>query len=110
MWESLYPSPQRSRIPRPLLASFEKAAPLVVDTICYQPYEQLGGRNLAQVTGFKPGHQQMIREAAGRISAGDDPGILPARYLVGATRWALEHHLAPPGVIARNFYQALAER
>ena len=110
MWQRLYPSPEQSRIPRPMLASFGKAAPLVVDTICYQPYEQLGGKNLAQVAGFKPGHQQMIQEAAGRLSAGDDPGILPARYLVGATRWAIDRRLAPPERIVRNFYQALAER
>lgn len=110
MWQRLYPDPQRSRIPPPMLESFGKAAPLVVDTICYQPYKQLGGMNLAQVVGFKPGHQQMIQEAAGRLAAGVDPGILPARYLVGATRWALDQRLASPGRIARNFYQALAER
>jgi hypothetical protein len=110
MWRRLYPNPHRSRIPRDMLTNFQNAAPLVVDTICYQPYEQLGGKNLAQVAGFKPGHQQMIQEAAGRLSTGDDPGILPARYLVGATRWAFDNRLAPPGRIVRNFYQALAER
>jgi hypothetical protein len=107
---SLYPSARRSNIPRPMLQRFPHANRLVVDTICFQPYEQLGGKNLADVIGFKPGHQQMIQEAAGRLATGTDPGILPARYLVGATRWAVDHHLADPEVITRNFYKALADR
>jgi hypothetical protein len=110
LWERIYPSPARSNIPRPLLESFPRANRLVVDTICFQPYAQLGGKNLAQVIDFKPGHQQMIQQAASRLAAGTDPGIIPARYLVGATRWAIDHNLARPGRVAHNFYQALVNR
>jgi hypothetical protein len=110
LWSGMYPSPRQSNIPRPMLDSFSHANRVVVDTICFQPYEQLGGKSLAEVIGFKPGHQQMIQEAAGRLAAGTDPGILPARYLVGATRWAVDHRLADPEQVTRNFYQALANR
>lgn len=110
LWSGIYPAARGSSIPRPMLDSFRHANRLVVDTICFQPYEQLGGKSLADVIGFKPGHQQMIQEAAGRLAAGTDPGILPARYLVGATRWAVDHRLADPEVITRNFYQALGNR
>jgi hypothetical protein len=110
LWSGMYPSPRQSNIPRPMLDSFAHANRVVVDTICFQPYEQLGGKSLAEVIGFKPGHQQMIQEAAGRLAAGTDPGILPARYLVGATRWAVDHRLADPEQVTRNFYQALANR
>jgi hypothetical protein len=110
LWKQLYPSPQGSNIPRALLETFPAANRLVIDTICYQPYQQLGGKNLAEVTGFKPGHQQMIEEAAGRLANGTDPGILPARYLVGASRWAVDHNLASPERITQNFYQALTNR
>ena len=52
----------------------------------------------------------MTGEAAKRIAAGTDPGIIPARFLVGAARHALDHKLAPPGRITRNFYRALSKR
>ena len=106
----MYPDPRRSSIPRPMQESFPRANALVVDTICFQPYPQLGGKSLAAVVGFKPGHQQMIQEAAGRLANGTDPGILPVRYLVGATRWAMDQHLADPGSITQRFYQALSNR
>jgi hypothetical protein len=110
LWAGMYPSARRSNIPPSMMESFPHANQLVVDTICYQPYEQLGGKSLAGVIGFKPGHQQMIEEAAGRLAEGTDPGILPARYLVGATRWAVDHRLADPEQITRNFYRALGSR
>ena len=52
----------------------------------------------------------MTGEAARRIATGTDPGIIPARFLVGATRWAVDRRLAPPAAVARNFYQALVRR
>jgi hypothetical protein len=110
LWVRMYPSPHRSNIPRTMLNSFPLAHRLVVDTICFQPYRQLGDKSLAQVIRLQPGYQQMIQEAAQRIAAGTDPGIIPARFLVSASRWALDHQLARPGRITRNFYQALVKR
>ncbi len=110
LWRRLYPSPERSTIPRAMLASFDRANQVVVDTICFQPYPQLGGRSLAQVTRFTENHQHMTEEAARRIAAGVDPGIVPARFLVGAARLALDQRLAPPGRIVTHFYQALERR
>ncbi len=110
LWQQLYPTPGRSNIPRAMLTTFPKASQLVVDTICFQPYGQLGDKSLAQVVRFQPDYQQMIQEAAQRIAAGTDPGIIPARFLVSATRWALDQKLAPPGRISTNFYEALRKR
>lgn len=110
MWERMYPDPRRSMIPRALLDTFEQAHKLVVDTICFQSYRQLGSRCLAEVVCFRPTHQHMTEEAARRIAGGTDPGIIPARFLVGATRWAVDHRLAPPERIAKNFYHALVRR
>ncbi len=110
VWVRMYPSPKASKIPRAMLDSFPMANRLVVDTICFQPYRQLGGKSLAQVVRFKPEFKKMIKEAAQRIAAGTDPGIIPARFLVSAARWALDHKLAPPGRITGNFYQALSKR
>jgi len=110
LWRRLYPSPRRGNIPRSVLANFPKGNRLVVDTICFQPYRQLGDKSLAQVMRFQPGFEKMIAEAARRLAAGNDPGIIPARYLVGAARWALDHDLARPERITHNFYLALAKR
>jgi hypothetical protein len=82
----------------------------VVDTICYRPFKELGNRSLAQVIRFEPKEQVMIEEAARRLAAGNDPGIIPERFLIGATRFALENKLARPGKITENFYKELARR
>lgn len=110
LWRRLYPRPDAGNIPPSMLATFPRANGLVVDTICFQPYAQLGGRRLADIVRFRPAHQAMVAEAAGRIARGIDPGIIPARFLVGAARWALARQLASPDKITADFYKALAAR
>jgi hypothetical protein len=110
LWRHLYGSARGSSIPVALLQSFPQAGSLVVDTICFQPYPQLGNKSLAQVVCFRPAHQTITHEAAQRLATGIDPGIIPARFLVGAARWAVERRLAAPEVVARNFYEALKQR
>lgn len=110
LWRRLYPRPEAGNLPPAMLATFPRANRLVVDTICFQPYPQLGGKRLADVVRFRPAHQAMVAEAAGRIAKGVDPGIIPARFLVGAARWALARQLAPPEKITADFYKALVAR
>jgi hypothetical protein len=107
-WKRIYPSAAAGSIPAGMLRTFPRACALAVDTMCYQPYPSLGNKSLAQVMGFGRKEQQMIEEAARRLAAGTDPGIIPERFVIGAARHALEHRLARPGVIATNFYKALA--
>ena len=109
-WCRLYPDPRGGSIPENVLATWPRAVALVVDTICYQPYPSLGGKRLAEVIRFQPKEQQMIEEAARRVAAGNDPGIIPERFMIGAARFALDHRLARPGAITRNFYRELARR
>src|SRR4029453_4313464 len=80
---------------------------LVVDTVCFRPYPSLGGKSLAEVIRFEPKEQRMIEEAAGRLAAGTDPGVVPERFLIGAARVALDRRLARPGIITPNFYREL---
>jgi hypothetical protein len=110
VWTRIYPSPGGFGIPRTMLDSFAEANALAVDTMCFQPYPSLGNKSLAQVLRFQPKEQKMIEEAARRMAAGVDPGIVPERFLIGAARLALDRRLARPGVIAKNFYQELARR
>jgi hypothetical protein len=110
LWNRIYPSASASNIPRPILRTFPEANALVVDTICFQPYAELGNKSLSQVIPFGHKEQQMIEEAARRLAAGNDPGIVPERFLIGATRFAIDNRLARPGVITENFYKELARR
>jgi hypothetical protein len=109
-WSRIYPDPRGGGLPEAVIATWPRAVALVVDTICYQPYPSLGGKTLAQVLRFERKEQQMIEEAARRLASGVDPGIIPERFLIGATRFALDNRLARPGVITRNFYRELARR
>jgi hypothetical protein len=110
MWQRLYPSPERSTIPAAILQSFGTASQIVVDTICYQPFPQMGNKSLSALFSYNRNHQAMTFEAAQRMARGVDPGIIPARFLVAAARNALDAQLATPAQITRNFYNALDKR
>jgi hypothetical protein len=108
-WLRLYPKPGDS-IPKAMLRTFDTANALVVDTICYRPYPQLGDKRLADVLRFEPKEQATIEEAARRLAAGTDPGVVPERFLIGAARVAVDRNYARPGVITQNFYRELSRR
>jgi hypothetical protein len=110
MWTRLYPNPNAGTIPEEMLKTFPLASRLVVDTMAFTPYEQLGGKTLAQAVMFEAKDQGMVEQAGRRLAASRDPGIVPAMFLIGAARWALDHALARPEVIANNFYRALIRR
>ena len=110
VWKRIYPNPAAGDIPRTLLDSFAEACPLAVDAMCFRPYPTLGDKSLAQVIPFQPKEQTMIEEASRRLAAGNDPGIVPERFLIGAARFALDNRLAEPEVIVKNFYLELSRR
>jgi len=109
-WRRLYPDPGSGSIPSEMLRSFPAACREVVDAICYSPFKSLGGRTLSAVYRFEPKDQVMIEEAARRLAAGTDPGVVPARFLIGAARVAIDRRLARPGVVQKNFYTELVRR
>jgi hypothetical protein len=108
-WTRLYPRITGS-IPRAVLATADTAIPLVVDTVCFRPYPTLGDKSLSQVLRFAPKEQQMVEEAGRRLAAGNDPGVVPGRFLIGASRFALDRRLASPEMITEQFYRELARR
>jgi hypothetical protein len=110
LWVRLYPDARAGTLPPRLLDSFLQANRIVVDAVCYQPFDALGGKRLVEVLPFGAKEQQMSEEVAQRLAAGTDPGIVPERFLIGAARFALDNRLARPGVITRNFYTELARR
>jgi len=109
-WTRLYPNLRGGNIPPAILDTFPKACALAVDAMCYRSFKTLGDKSYAQVVRFGKKDVQMIEEAARRVSAGVDPGIIPARFLIGATRVALDRRMARPGTITENFYKELVRR
>jgi hypothetical protein len=109
-WSAIYPAPPPGTLPAALLQMAPRAIATVVDTVCYQPFEELGNKTLADVYRFGQKEQRMIEECARRISAGDDPGIVPERFLIGAARFALDHRLASAETIKDKFYKELSRR
>jgi hypothetical protein len=107
-WRRIYPNAAAGTIPAAMIKTFPEACALAVDTMCFKPYPSLGNKSLAQVIQFGAKEQAMIEEAARRLAAGVDPGIIPERFLIGAVRFALDHRIARPGVLSTNFYKALA--
>jgi hypothetical protein len=110
LWSRCYPNPRSGTIPSRVLHTASQAIKLVVDQVCYQPYETLGNKCLAEVIKFGPKEQLLIEEAGKRLAAGNDPGIIPERFLIGAARYAFDRELARPDVIKENFYRELARR
>jgi hypothetical protein len=109
-WTRIYPNPRAGNIPEKMLRTFPEACAKAVDAMCYRPYKTLGSKSLAQVIRFEKKDQQMIEEGAQRLAAGIDPGIIPERFLIGASRLALNRRLAKPGVVMQNFYRELVRR
>ncbi|MBV8400793.1 MAG: hypothetical protein JOZ17_18965 [Acetobacteraceae bacterium] len=109
-WTSLYLKPPPDAAPEGLFETFPAACRIAVDAMCFRPYPSLGDKALASVIRFGEKEQKMTEEAASRLAAGVDPGIINARFLIGAARIALDRKLARPGVIAAKFYQEVARR
>jgi len=110
VWTRIYPDPRAGNIPAALIETFPSACAAAVDEMCFKPYPTLGRKSLAQVMHFGVKEQQMIEEAAGRLAAGVDPGVIPERFMIGAARFALDNKLARPGAITENFYKELSRR
>jgi len=109
-WTSLYPGPKQGAFPKEMLRTAPQAIALVVDALCYQPFKEIGDKSLADVYRFGQKEQRMIEEAARRLASGDDPGIVPERFLIGAARFALDNRLAPAEKIKETFYSELSRR
>jgi hypothetical protein len=110
VWQRLYPGINSSKIPAEVLRTFRAAAELVVDTMAFTPHKQFGGRRLVEVVRFGREQLAMVELAGRRLAAGQDPGTVPVRFMVGAARFAIDNRLADPQTITDNFYRMLGRR
>ena len=108
-WMSIY-SRSAAALPKELLRTAGKCIELVVQAVCYQKFRTLGNRCMSQLYCCGQKEQRMIEEAARRMSQGNDPGIVPERFLIGAARFAIDNRLATADTIRENFYRELARR
>jgi len=83
---------------------------MVVDTMVFQPYRQFANKSLAQVVKFGPAQMAMIETAGRRLAAGQDPGTVPLRFMISATRFAMDKQLATPQTITDICYRILGRR
>jgi hypothetical protein len=110
VWQRLYPSLTPDDIPPPVMESFARASELAVDTMAFQPYRQFADKSLAQVLRFGPREMQIVEQAGRQLAAGQELGAVPARFMIGAARFALDNRLATPQAITDNFYRTLGRR
>jgi hypothetical protein len=110
VWQRLYPRVTPGDIPPPITQTFTAASELAVDTMVFRPYRQFGGKSLAQAVPFGPQQMAMVEQAGRRLAAGQDPGTVPLRFMVGAARFAIDRRLAAPQAITDTFYRMLGRR
>jgi hypothetical protein len=109
-WTTIYSRPPQGAFPNDIIRTAPRAIALVVDALCYQPFEEIGNKTLADVYRFGQKEQRMIEECAQRFAAGTDPGIVPERFLIGAARYAIDNRLAPADAVCEAFYRELSRR
>jgi hypothetical protein len=98
VWRRLYDPARGHRLPPVLLAATSRVVPAVVDEIAYQPRRSLGQHALADAIPFHREDETRIRRAGVRIAAGQMPTDLAPRFLVSASRFALEAGTEPEAV------------
>jgi len=97
VWRRLYDPLRGHRLPPVLLASVPRVVPAVVDEIAYQPRRGLGQHALADAIPFRRGDEAAIRRGGVALAAGRVPD-LPPRFMVSASRFALENGADPSGL------------
>jgi hypothetical protein len=110
VWKRLYPRLTTADIPPPIMETFQRAGELAVDTMVFQPYRQFANKPLARVLKFGTQQMTMVEQAGRQLAAGKEAGAVPARFMIGAARFALDNRLATPQAITDNFYKTLGRR
>ncbi|HEX8224389.1 MAG TPA: hypothetical protein VF605_11295 [Allosphingosinicella sp.] len=108
VWRGLYDPARGHRLPPVLLAAVPRVVPAIVDEIAYQPRRAIGQHALADAIPFTRADEARIRRGGIALAAGRLPD-LPPRYLVSASRFALENGADPDG-LSKLVIEHLARR
>jgi hypothetical protein len=101
VWTRLYNPGSGHRLPAPLLQTSARTIPQVVDEIAFQTRRNLAQRALADVIPFRAEDEQTIKRAATTLTRGMVPTDVPPRFLVSASRYALQRGVALPQLSKR---------
>lgn len=109
VWTTLYKPQTGHRIPKLLMESASYLIPHVVDEIAFQPRRNLAQRGVADVIQFNIEDEREIRKGARALVKGIVPTELPPRFLVSASRYALQEWGANPRMLSRTVVQHLTQ-
>lgn len=90
VWRTLYTRGRGHRLPPRLLQTAGRSIPQVVDETAYQPRRGLAQRALVDVIRFTAADEREIRRGAASLQRGRVPADLPPRFLLSASRHALD--------------------
>ena len=96
VWQGIFNPKKGHRIPGRLLETAPQAIPRVVDEITFQSRRNLAQRALADVISFDRQDESMIRKAAQLLTRKMVPTDMPPRFLVSASRYALQKGASLP--------------
>jgi hypothetical protein len=91
-----------ARIPELLLRTAPRVIPHVVDEVAFQTRRGMAQHTLVDVVPFRREDQEQILRAAEALARGRIPEELPPRFVVSASREALERGWASPERISKT--------
>jgi len=94
VWQELYSPARGHRIPLRLLSTSTRTVPQVVDEMAFQTRRNLAQKALVDVIPFTADNERSIRRASSFLARGIVPTDLPPRFLVSASRYAVEKGVA----------------
>jgi hypothetical protein len=90
VWTNIYNPARGHRLPPHLLGTASRIVPMIVDEIAFQPRRSLGQRAVADIIRFTRDDEARIRRGGLQLARGQLPANLPPRFLVSASRYALQ--------------------
>lgn len=107
VWRRMYNPARGHRLPPVLFQAVPRVVPAVIDEMAYQPRRALGQHALSDAIRYTRADEAAIRRGGVAIANGQVPRDLPPRFLISASRFALESG-AKPVAISRLVIEHLA--
>lgn len=109
-WKARYPLAQGHRIPKNLLKTAARAIPIVVRTLLWTRYSELGGKRLVDIVKYSREDHSRVLAGAQSLIEGRTPTALPKRHIISAGVYAFERRPDKARTIRRALFNALDDR
>lgn len=109
-WKARYPLAKGHRIPDDLLKTAPRAIPIVVRTLLWTPYPELGGKRLVDIVNYSREAHSRVLAGAQALIEGRTPTGLPKRHVISAGVYAFERNPDKARTIRRALFKALDRR